>query len=73
MNNQEKLYKAIGGASPDLIQRSERRYNQRWRRYGLAVAACLSLVLLSWVGRGNFPKGSLPGPGGNLPPPSGGV
>lgn len=68
MNNQEKLYKAIGGASPDLIQRSERRYNQRWRRYGLAVAACLSLVLLSWVGWGIVQTDSLPEPVDIVPP-----
>lgn len=45
MNNQERLFEAIGSAGPDLIARSERRSRSRWPGYCLAAAACLVLLL----------------------------
>ena len=44
MNEQERLFAAIGEALPHLIVRSERRQNY-WIRYSLAAAACLALML----------------------------
>lgn len=45
MNDQERLFLAIGGADPELLARSERRRRSRWPGYCLAAAACLALVL----------------------------
>lgn len=45
MNNQERLFLAIGGADPELVARSERKRRNRWPGYCLAAAACLALVL----------------------------
>ncbi len=45
MNDQERLYLAIGGADPELLARSEKRRQSRWPGYILAAAACLTLVL----------------------------
>lgn len=45
MKGQERLFLAIGGADPELVARSERRYRSRWLYSGLAAAACLALVL----------------------------
>lgn len=45
MNNQERLFLAIGGADPELVARSERKRRSRWPGYCLAAAACLALVL----------------------------
>ena len=50
MKDSERLFLAIGGASPDLIVRSERKRRSRRPFYALAAAACLLLVLaLSYV------------------------
>ena len=48
MNDQERLFIAIGGASPKLIARSDRRRN-RWLGYGFAAAACLALLMLGYL------------------------
>ena len=46
MNDQERLFLAIGEADPELVARSERGRGG-WRLgYGLAAAACLLLVLV---------------------------
>ncbi len=45
MNNQERLFLAIGGADLELVSRSEKSRRNRWLPYGLAAAACLTLVL----------------------------
>lgn len=45
MNNQERLFLAIGGADPELVAQSEGRHRSRWPGYCLAAAACLALVL----------------------------
>lgn len=45
MNDQERLFLAIGGADPELVARSERTRRTRWLSWGLAAAACLTLVL----------------------------
>lgn len=45
MNDQERLFLAIGGADPELLARSERKRRNRWPGYGLAAAACLVLML----------------------------
>lgn len=45
MKNQERLFLAIGGVSPELVARSERRQRGHWLRYGFAAAACLALIL----------------------------
>lgn len=44
MNNQERLFMAIGAAGPELVARSERR-RLRWPGYVLTAAACLVFVL----------------------------
>jgi len=46
VNDQERLFAAIGGAGPDLVARSETRRRSRWPAYCLAAAAaCLAAVL----------------------------
>ena len=45
MNDQERLFLAIGGADPELVARSEGRRRSRWPGYCLAAAACLALML----------------------------
>lgn len=45
MNNQERLFLAIGGADPELVARSERSRRVYWLPYGLAAAACLALLV----------------------------
>jgi len=45
MNDQERLFAAVGGVSPDLVARSEIRRQSCWPAYCLAAAACLALVL----------------------------
>lgn len=45
MNAQERLFLAIGEADPELIARSEKTRRTHWLRYGLAMAACLALIL----------------------------
>ena len=45
MNDQERLFLAIGGVDPELVARSERRRRSPWPGYCLAAAACLALVL----------------------------
>lgn len=56
MKNQERLFLAIGGADPELVERSGRKRRGRWDGYCLAAAACLALVLSlgrvlpSWTG-----------------------
>ena len=45
MNDQERLFLAIGGAAPELVSRSERKRRSRRPGYCLAAAACLALVL----------------------------
>ena len=45
MNNQERLFLAIGGADPELVARAGRKRRSRWPGYYLAAAACLALVL----------------------------
>ena len=45
MNDQERLFMAIGGADPELLARSERR-KSRWHRYSLTAAACLALLVV---------------------------
>lgn len=45
MNNPERLFLAIGGAPPELVDRSGRRRRSRWGAYCLTAAACLALVL----------------------------
>lgn len=55
MNNQERLFLAIGEAAPDLVARSEKSRRTGWLPYGLAAAACLAMlvalgrVLPSWT------------------------
>lgn len=56
MKDQERLFLAIGGADPELVERSGRKRRLRWGGYCLAATACLALllslgrVLLSWTG-----------------------
>lgn len=45
MNQQERLFQAIGEADPYLIARSEKQRRSRRPAYCLAAAACLALVL----------------------------
>ena len=45
MNNQERLFLAIGGADPALVVRSEKKRRSRRPGYFLAAAACLAVVL----------------------------
>ncbi len=45
MNDQERLFSAIGNVGPDLIARSDDRRQSRWPACCLAAAACLALVL----------------------------
>lgn len=44
MNQQERLFQAIGEADPDWVARSGKR-RRPWARYCLAAAACLALLL----------------------------
>lgn len=45
MNHQERLFLAIGEADPKLVARSEQRKRNHWLSCGIAIAACLTLVL----------------------------
>ncbi|MDY3282245.1 hypothetical protein [Dysosmobacter sp.] len=44
MTKQERLFRAIGGADEELLERSEQRRRRRWPA-GLAAAACLLLMV----------------------------
>ena len=75
MNNQERLFLAIGGADPELVARSERKRRSQWLPYGLAAAACLTLllslgyVLPSLTGPSAVPPDSRNPPAATLPNP----
>ena len=57
----EQLFRAIGQAKDDLLERSEQRRRRPWRRWAaLAAAACLLLAIGLGVGLW------LPGPGGGM-------
>ena len=57
----EQLFRAIGQAKDDLLERSESRRPRPWRRWAaLAAAACLLLAIGLGVGLW------LPGPGGGM-------
>lgn len=45
MNNQERLFLAIGEAAPELLARSEKSRRTRRLPYGLVTAACLALLV----------------------------
>lgn len=55
MRDSERLFLAIGGADPELVERSEGQRRSRWPGYCLAAAACLTMaltlgyVLPSWM------------------------
>lgn len=73
MNNQERLFLAIGEAAPELVARSEKRRRTRWLPCGLAAAACLALlvawgrVLPSWTGPAITPPDSQTPPAASAP------
>lgn len=63
--NSKDLYKAIGGADGDILERSEaangRGRKNVWRKWG-AMAACLCLVVIGTVAwRYTSPQGEAPG------------
>lgn len=65
MRKEERLWRAIGGADPALLERSERRETGRRARRlagGMGLAACLALILIS--------AAVLRGPGTGTPPVS---
>lgn len=68
MNNQERLFLAIGGADSELVARSERRRRTYWLPSGLAVAACLALLVTLGRGLPSWTEPATTPPDGQTPP-----
>lgn len=74
MNNQERLFLAIGGADPKLVVRSEKRKREHRKAWLTAAAACLLVVLAAfqikpfWAATPDIVPSWTPGPGVWNPP-----
>lgn len=64
MNDEIRIFEAIGAADPSLVARSERRPNRRLLPCGLAAAACLAAALILVYA---LPQRIIPGQGSNPP------